>query len=144
MIQAALRVESLLVLMCTCVCSFQVDSKGEVNQFLPKHSHTMLENLNRQRLNNQFCDITLLIEGEEHHAHRAVLAACSEYFHELFFEKGAASTHEAVVDLSGEFLSFLCSECFCAAVRFSPSFVSLQVSAKPPSSLCWILPTPPC
>lgn len=80
----------------------QVDSKGEVNQFLPKHSQTMLEKLNRQRLSNQFCDITLLIEGEEFRAHKAVLAACSEYFHELFFERGAASTHEAVVDLSGE------------------------------------------
>lgn len=80
----------------------QVDSKGEVNQFLPKHSQTMLDQLNHQRLNNQFCDITLLIEGEEYRAHKAVLAACSQYFNELFFEKGAASTHEAVVDLSGE------------------------------------------
>lgn len=62
----------------------------------------MLEKLNRQRLSNQFCDITLLIEGDEFRAHKAVLAACSEYFHELFFERGAASTHEAVVDLSGE------------------------------------------
>ncbi|XP_030228803.1 zinc finger and BTB domain-containing protein 11 [Gadus morhua] len=78
-----------------------VDSKGEVNQFLPRHSQTMLDKLNTQRLNNQFCDITLLIEGEEHRAHKAVLAACSEYFHELFVEKGAVSTHEAVVDLSG-------------------------------------------
>uniref|UniRef100_A0A3P9BMW4 BTB domain-containing protein n=1 Tax=Maylandia zebra TaxID=106582 RepID=A0A3P9BMW4_9CICH len=79
-----------------------VDSKGVVNQFLSKHSQTMLDKLNEQRLNNQFCDITLLIEGEEYRAHKAVLAACSEYFNELFFEKGAASTHEAVVDLSGE------------------------------------------
>ncbi|XP_059197743.1 zinc finger and BTB domain-containing protein 11 [Centropristis striata] len=78
-----------------------VDSKGEVNQFLPKHSQTMLDKLNLQRLSNQFCDITLLIEGEEYRAHKSVLAACSEYFNELFFEKGAASTHEAVVDLSG-------------------------------------------
>lgn len=65
----------------------------------------MLAKLNQQRLSNQFCDITLLIEGEEHRAHKAVLAACSEYFNELFFEKGVVSTHEAVVDLSGE-LSF--------------------------------------
>ncbi|XP_033820899.1 zinc finger and BTB domain-containing protein 11 [Periophthalmus magnuspinnatus] len=78
-----------------------VDSKGVVNQFLPKHSGTMLDKLNNQRLNNQFCDITLLIEGEEFRAHKAVLAACSDYFHQLFFEKGAATTHEAMVDLSG-------------------------------------------
>uniref|UniRef100_A0A8D3E3H4 Zinc finger and BTB domain containing 11 n=1 Tax=Scophthalmus maximus TaxID=52904 RepID=A0A8D3E3H4_SCOMX len=78
-----------------------VDSKGEVNQFLSRHSQTMLDKLNQQRLSNHFCDITLLIEGEEYRAHKAVLAACSEYFNELFFEKGAMSTHEAVVDLSG-------------------------------------------
>ena len=73
-----------------------------VKQFLPRHSQTMLDKLNQQRLGNQFCDITLLIEGEEHRAHKAVLAACSDYFKELFVEKGAVSTHEAVVDLSGE------------------------------------------
>ncbi|XP_061539209.1 zinc finger and BTB domain-containing protein 11 [Phycodurus eques] len=78
-----------------------VNSKGEVNQFLSKHGQTVLDKLNHQRLNNQFCDITLLIEGEEYRAHKALLAACSEYFNELFFEKGAASTHEAVVDLAG-------------------------------------------
>ncbi|KAI3369055.1 hypothetical protein L3Q82_026024 [Scortum barcoo] len=89
-------------LVFVCFIHFQwTVSKGEVNQFLPKHSQTMLDKLNHQRLNNQFCDITLLIEGEEYRAHKAVLAACSEYFNELFFEKGAASTHEAVVDLSG-------------------------------------------
>ncbi|XP_029112411.1 zinc finger and BTB domain-containing protein 11 isoform X2 [Scleropages formosus] len=78
-----------------------VDSKGVVKQFLPKHGQTMLEKLNQQRLSGQFCDITLLIEGEEYRAHKAVLAACSDYFSELFIEKGAISSHEAVVDLSG-------------------------------------------
>ncbi|KAM9797587.1 zinc finger and BTB domain-containing protein 11 [Syngnathus typhle] len=78
-----------------------VNSKGEVNQFLSNHGQTVLDKLNQQRLNNHFCDITLLIEGEEYRAHKAVLAACSEYFNELFFEKGAAATHEAVVDLAG-------------------------------------------
>ncbi|XP_051987101.1 zinc finger and BTB domain-containing protein 11 [Xyrauchen texanus] len=78
-----------------------VDSKGIVKQFLPKHGQTMLDKLNQQRLNNEFCDITLLIEGEEHRAHKAVLASCSEYFYELFVEKGAVASHEAVVDLSG-------------------------------------------
>lgn len=97
-----LRLLVLQLSSCHIFLCFQVDSKGEVNQFLSEHSQTMLEKLNSQRLSNQFCDITLLIEGEEYRAHKAVLAACSEYFHNLFFEKGAASTHEAVVDLSGE------------------------------------------
>ncbi|XP_039547397.1 zinc finger and BTB domain-containing protein 11-like [Pimephales promelas] len=78
-----------------------VDSKGVVKQFLPKHGQTMLDRLNQQRLRNEFCDITLIIEGEEHRAHKAVLASCSDYFYELFVEKGAVTSHEAVVDLSG-------------------------------------------
>lgn len=104
-----------------------MDSKGEVNQFLSEHSQTMLEKLNSQRLNNQFCDITLLIEGEEYRAHKAVLAACSEYFHNLFFEKGAASTHEAVVDLSGETCFMLVS---AQNVKLS---CSILTSFPPPS-----------
>ncbi len=79
-----------------------MDSKGIVKQFLPKHGQTMLDKFNQQRMNNEFCDITLLIEGEEHRAHKAVMASCSDYFYELFVEKGAMSSHEAVVDLSGE------------------------------------------
>ncbi|XP_028655778.1 zinc finger and BTB domain-containing protein 11 [Erpetoichthys calabaricus] len=78
-----------------------VDSKGVVKQHSSTHGEAMLEKLNMQRLNNQFCDITLLIEGEEYRAHKSVLAACSAYFYELFIEKGAVSSHEAVVDLSG-------------------------------------------
>ncbi|XP_069744743.1 zinc finger and BTB domain-containing protein 11 isoform X1 [Narcine bancroftii] len=78
-----------------------VDSKGLVKQESAKHCQIVLEQLNFQRLSNQFCDVTLLIEGEEYKAHKSILAASSEYFRELFIEKGAVSSHEAVVDLSG-------------------------------------------
>lgn len=74
----------------------------------PKHCQAVLKQLNEQRLSNQFCDVTLLIEGEEYKAHKSVLSANSEYFRDLFIEKGAVSSHEAVVDLSGKnFLIFL-------------------------------------
>lgn len=119
------------------MCSFQVDSKGEVNQFLPKHSQTMLDKLNQQRLSNHFCDITLLIEGEEYRAHKAVLAACSEYFNELFFEKGAVSTHEAVVDLSGEPQSgHLCAACSAreSSSNLQSSLCRFHQSQLPPAA----------
>ncbi|KAM4047057.1 zinc finger and BTB domain-containing protein 11 [Anomaloglossus baeobatrachus] len=80
-----------------------VDSKGTVKQSSLKHGQAVLDQLNQQRLANQFCDVTLLIEGEEFKAHKSVLAASSEYFRELFIEKGAVSSHEAFVDLSGFF-----------------------------------------
>uniref|UniRef100_H3A2D0 Zinc finger and BTB domain containing 11 n=1 Tax=Latimeria chalumnae TaxID=7897 RepID=H3A2D0_LATCH len=78
-----------------------VDSRGLVKQFSAKHGQAVLDQLNLQRLSNQFCDVTLLIEGEEYKAHKSILAANSEYFRELFIEKGAVASHEAVVDLSG-------------------------------------------
>ncbi|KAM3934550.1 zinc finger and BTB domain-containing protein 11 [Leptodactylus fuscus] len=78
-----------------------VDSKGIVKQTSSKHGQAVLDQLNQQRLANQFCDVTLLIEGEAYKAHKSVLAASSEYFRELFIEKGAVSSHEAFVDLSG-------------------------------------------
>lgn len=114
-----------------------MDSKGEVNQFLPKHSQTMLDKLNQQRLSNQFCDITLFIEGEEYRAHKSVLAACSEYFNELFFEKGAVTTHEAVVDLSGESFSLVCAESFPSVFNCHYSLYRFCQSHLPPTArLC--------
>ncbi|NWX89455.1 ZBT11 protein, partial [Nothoprocta pentlandii] len=91
-----------------------VDSKGLVKQSSSKHCLSVLSQLNQQRLSNQFCDVTLLIEGEEYRAHKAVLAANSEYFRELFIEKGAVSSHEAVVDLSG-----FCKSSFLPLLEFA-------------------------
>ncbi|NXG53516.1 ZBT11 protein, partial [Psilopogon haemacephalus] len=91
-----------------------VDSKGLVKQSSSKHSQSVLNQLNQQRLSNQFCDVTLMIEGEEYKAHKSVLAASSEYFRELFIEKGAVSSHEAVVDLSG-----FCKSSFLPLLEFA-------------------------
>uniref|UniRef100_A0A8D0HUA9 Zinc finger and BTB domain containing 11 n=1 Tax=Sphenodon punctatus TaxID=8508 RepID=A0A8D0HUA9_SPHPU len=91
-----------------------VDSKGLVKQTSSKHGVSVLNQLNQQRLSNQFCDVTLLIEGEEYKAHKSVLAANSEYFRELFIEKGAVSSHEAVVDLSG-----FCKASFLPLLEFA-------------------------
>ncbi|NWU96925.1 ZBT11 protein, partial [Upupa epops] len=91
-----------------------VDSRGLVKQTSSKHCLSVLHQLNQQRLSNQFCDVTLLIEGEEYRAHKSVLAANSEYFRELFVEKGAVASHEAVVDLSG-----FCKSSFLPLLEFA-------------------------
>ncbi|NXO03786.1 ZBT11 protein, partial [Rhinopomastus cyanomelas] len=91
-----------------------VDSRGLVKQTSSKHCLSVLSQLNQQRLSNQFCDVTLLIEGEEYRAHKSVLAANSEYFRELFVEKGAVASHEAVVDLSG-----FCKSSFLPLLEFA-------------------------
>uniref|UniRef100_G3UAW4 Zinc finger and BTB domain containing 9 n=1 Tax=Loxodonta africana TaxID=9785 RepID=G3UAW4_LOXAF len=48
----------------------------------PQHSSSLLETLNRHRLEGKFCDVSLLVQGRELRAHKAVLAAASPYFHD--------------------------------------------------------------
>lgn len=48
----------------------------------PHHSSSLLEALNRHRLEGKFCDVSLLVQGRELRAHKAVLAAASPYFHD--------------------------------------------------------------
>ncbi|XP_030634357.1 POZ-, AT hook-, and zinc finger-containing protein 1-like [Chanos chanos] len=50
-----------------------------------KHSTEMLHNLNIQRKDGgRFCDVVLRVGEESFPAHKAVLAACSEYFESVF------------------------------------------------------------
>ncbi|KAI3370042.1 hypothetical protein L3Q82_024827 [Scortum barcoo] len=50
-----------------------------------KHSAEMLHNLNAQRKDGgRFCDVILRVGEESFPAHKAVLAACSEYFESVF------------------------------------------------------------
>lgn len=52
---------------------------------MSKHSAEMLHNLNVQRKDGgRFCDVILRVGEESFPAHKAVLAACSEYFESVF------------------------------------------------------------
>ncbi|VCX25463.1 unnamed protein product [Gulo gulo] len=44
------------------------------------HNDSVLAALNQQRSDGILCDITLIAEEQKFHAHKAVLAACSDYF----------------------------------------------------------------
>ena len=69
---------------------------------MKSHSHEVLSKLNNQREAGLFCDITLKTgNGRSFIAHKAVLAAVSEYFQELFTEMDAIDP-QPHVDLTGK------------------------------------------
>ncbi|XP_077378768.1 zinc finger protein 131 [Festucalex cinctus] len=63
----------------------------------PAHYKVMMDKLNEQRQLDQFTDITLIVDGHQFRAHKAVLAACSQFFHKFFQD----FTQEPMVEIEG-------------------------------------------
>lgn len=51
---------------------------------IPNFGNTVLGSLNEQRLLGLYCDVSIVVKGQAFKAHRAVLAASSLYFRDLF------------------------------------------------------------
>uniref|UniRef100_A0A8C4XT55 BTB domain-containing protein n=1 Tax=Falco tinnunculus TaxID=100819 RepID=A0A8C4XT55_FALTI len=69
----------------------------ECIQEFPEHYKVILERLNEQREQDQFTDITLIVDGHHFKAHKAVLAACSQFFYKFFQD----FTQEPLVEIEG-------------------------------------------
>nr|XP_057921278.1 nucleus accumbens-associated protein 1 isoform X2 [Doryrhamphus excisus]XP_057921280.1 nucleus accumbens-associated protein 1 isoform X2 [Doryrhamphus excisus] len=61
---------------------------------IPNFGNNVLECLNEQRLQGLYCDISVVVKGHAFKAHRAVLAASSSYFRDLFNAGGKSSVVE--------------------------------------------------
>ncbi|XP_028916363.1 zinc finger protein 131 isoform X3 [Ornithorhynchus anatinus] len=66
-------------------------------QEFPDHHKVILDRLNEQREQDQFTDITLIVDGHHFKAHKAVLAACSQFFYKFFQD----FTQEPLVEIEG-------------------------------------------
>ncbi|XDV48865.1 hypothetical protein PO909_018220 [Leuciscus waleckii] len=74
-----------------------VDGDVDYGHEFPAHYKVMLDKLNEQRQLDQFTDITLIVDGHQFRAHKAVLAACSQFFHKFFQD----FTQEPLVEIEG-------------------------------------------
>ncbi|XP_011476605.1 nucleus accumbens-associated protein 1 isoform X2 [Oryzias latipes] len=58
---------------------------------IPNFGNNVLECLNEQRLQGLYCDVSVVVKGHAFKAHRAVLAASSSYFRDLFSSSSSSS-----------------------------------------------------
>ncbi|XP_030829309.1 kelch-like protein 12 [Strongylocentrotus purpuratus] len=68
--------------------------------FVGSHAKSVLLSLNELRIKGQLCDVTLTVDGSLFVAHRAILAACSDYFCAMFTNQMSESI-QSVVELRG-------------------------------------------
>ncbi|KAL0993179.1 hypothetical protein UPYG_G00104370 [Umbra pygmaea] len=64
---------------------------------IPNFGNNVLECLNEQRLQGLYCDVSVVVKGHAFKAHRAVLAASSSYFRDLFCAGGGSSSKTPTV-----------------------------------------------
>lgn len=78
----------------------ELGSRGCVTKTMASYSNDLLTKLRSQREAGLFCDITLRTSGRSYSAHRAVLAAVSDHFQEIFTEMDSGI--KADIDLTGK------------------------------------------
>ncbi|XP_024255617.2 nucleus accumbens-associated protein 1 [Oncorhynchus tshawytscha] len=64
---------------------------------IPNFGNNVLECLNEQRLQGLYCDVSVVVKGHAFKAHRAVLAASSSYFRDLFSTGGGGGSKTPTV-----------------------------------------------
>uniref|UniRef100_A0A669QF20 BTB domain-containing protein n=1 Tax=Phasianus colchicus TaxID=9054 RepID=A0A669QF20_PHACC len=80
--------------------AMEAEEKMECIQEFPEHYKVILDRLNEQREQDQFTDITLIVDGHHFKAHKAVLAACSQFFYRFFQD----FTQEPLVEIEGNLI----------------------------------------
>ncbi|XP_078525387.1 zinc finger and BTB domain-containing protein 7A [Lissotriton helveticus] len=99
---------------------------GPIGIPFPDHSSDILSSLNEQRNLGLLCDVVILVDDQEFHSHRSVLAAFSHYFKKLFTSGAVVDRQNVyVIDfVSTEALSALLEYAYTATLTVSTSNVA--------------------
>uniref|UniRef100_A0A1B6DZ98 BTB domain-containing protein n=1 Tax=Clastoptera arizonana TaxID=38151 RepID=A0A1B6DZ98_9HEMI len=103
------------------------------------HPNQILLGLNELRMNDQFCDVTLLVDGVKFPAHRNTLSSFSPYFKAMFLSK-LAESKQKVVTVRGvevEMMRLLLDYAYTGSIVITRSNVQALLSA---ANLLEILP----
>lgn len=104
--------------------------RGCLTKTMASHSADMLNKLRSQREAGLFCDITLRTNGRSYSAHRAVLAAVSDHFQEIFTDTDYGMKED--IDLTGfsedsllSLLDFSYSSTLCVRQENLPEVITM-------------------
>uniref|UniRef100_A0A8C8DT72 BTB domain-containing protein n=1 Tax=Oryzias sinensis TaxID=183150 RepID=A0A8C8DT72_9TELE len=98
----------------------QLKGRRYVTKMIASHGADVLSKLRSQREAGLFCDITLRTNGRSFSAHRAVLAAVSDHFQEIFTEMD--SSNKADIDLTGKCYFYYYYFSFCSFYSYFELF----------------------
>ncbi|XP_029625272.1 nucleus accumbens-associated protein 2 [Salmo trutta] len=87
---------------------------------IPNFGSTVLGSLNEQRLLGQYCDVSILVKGQAFKAHRAVLAASSLYFRDLF-SSSSKSQFELPSSVTPACFQLILSFCYTGKLTMAAS-----------------------
>lgn len=83
--------------------------------------HSIMSSLSEMQEVNELCDVTLETEdGEQIRAHRAVLSACSQFFHAMFTSSLSESRNDVVKiwEMDVEVLHAIVRYCYASSFEF--------------------------
>ncbi|NXE88655.1 ZBT24 protein, partial [Menura novaehollandiae] len=105
------------------------------------HKDTILANFEEQRKKDFLCDITLIVENVQFRAHKALLAASSEYFSMMFVNEGEIGQsiymlEGMVADIFEVLLEFIYTGCLCASEKSTEQILATAQLLKV-SDLVW-------
>ncbi|KAM7415503.1 hypothetical protein PAMA_017826 [Pampus argenteus] len=93
-------------------------SEGLLQVEIPDFGSSVLGSLNEQRLQGHYCDVSILVQGQAFKAHRAVLAASSLYFRDLFSSAPESSSSSSSSQAVFELPSSVTPTCFQQILSF--------------------------